>query len=186
VNTTTQRIGVVAGVVAVLILGLWFMLLFRPEASDLTKAHQAKAAAEQKASQLQTEVSHLNALVKLIPQDQQTYTKLLAELPDNPQLPAAIDQLHADEASSGVFLQAINPSVPATAGSGTAASAGPPAITLTMTVSGTYQQELAFITALDQSPRVFVVDHVSLAGGGPTGMAMSLGVRMFYAGQPTP
>ncbi len=45
----------------------WYLALFSPQARDLSKAHKAHAAAEQKVSQLQGQVVQLDALKSQIP-----------------------------------------------------------------------------------------------------------------------
>jgi Tfp pilus assembly protein PilO len=184
-KTAMQRIGMIAGAAVLVLVVAWFLVLFHPESKKLTTAHAAKAAAEQQASQLQSQVANLNSLVALVPADRQKLTALQALLPDNPQLPAALDQLQAIASSTGVVLQSVNPSVPAS-GASAPPSSGPPAVTLAMTAGGSYPQEMAFVNALDRSPRSFVVDHLSIAPAGPGKMTMQLSARMFYAGQPTP
>ncbi|MHB1533825.1 MAG: hypothetical protein ACYC1D_04275, partial [Acidimicrobiales bacterium] len=65
-----------------------------------------------------------------------------------------------------------------------AAGAGPPAIALTMSATGTYGQLMAFMRGLDTLPRAIVVDRLALTGTGQ--LTASIDARMFYAGQPTP
>lgn len=181
-----QRIGIFAGIAIAILVAAWFLLIFRPESKKLSTAHQAKAAAEQKASQLQDQVQSLDHLVTLVPADKTAFAGLQQHLPDNPQLPAALDQLQADALSTGVQLQSVNPTAPAAPGSSGQTASGPAAITFAITAVGSYQQDMAFLTTLNNSARTFVTDHLSLAGGGTGRLNMSMSVRMFYAGQPTP
>jgi Tfp pilus assembly protein PilO len=189
----SKRIGAFAGIIAVVVIAAWFLLLFRPEAKKVSNAHKAKAAAEQKATQLQSEVVSLKGLEKMIPADKQRYAILSAAVPDNPQLALAIDEIRTVATTSGLQITNLSPTPPTTntgtAGSATKTSgaAGPPSIAVSITANGTYQQSMSFVSGLTAQPRTFVVDHITLSGGSNThNLAVSINARIFYAGQPTP
>lgn len=189
-NTTTRRIGAVTAVAAVLIAGLWYMFLFRPETHKLSQAHKAHAAAEAQAATLRTQLSQLDSWVKLIPADTKRLSVLKTMLPDNPQLAEAMDTLRTAESRSGLQIKTFDPTPPGTPAPGTSPSAkssGPASISVTMTALGSYQQSIAFLTYLDSAPRVWVVDHLSLASASnSSNLSVQISARIFYAGQPTP
>jgi Tfp pilus assembly protein PilO len=192
-TTALKRIGAFAGIMAVVVIAAWFLLLFRPETKSVSNAHKAKAAAEQKASQLQSEVVSLQGLEKMIPADKQQYGILSAAVPDNPQLALAIDEIRTVATTSGLQIANLNPTPPTTStGAGSSATktsggAGPPSIAVSITANGTYQQSMSFVSGLSALPRTFVVDHITLTGGSNThGLAVTINARIFYAGQATP
>lgn len=190
-TNSSKRIGGIAVAASLFLIGVWAMLVFRPQSSDLAKAHKEKAAAEQQVSQLQSQVASLRQIYAHIPADTARYATLSAAIPDNPGLSAAITQINDAATASGLQIKSVNPTAPAaTTAGGAAAAAGTPAITVSIAASGTYEQAQSFLTQLAASPRVFVVNSISYAGGqsGPNGgnLTIQMGASIFYAGQPTP
>lgn len=182
-NTATKRTFGIAAAAAVVILVMWFMVFFRPQSHKLSNLHNQSAQASQQISQLDTEIGQMKALLPLIPADQKALAKLKAAVPDNPSLSDAIDQLHAAATHSGVSLTSIGPSTPSAATGSAKTTQGTPAITLSLTAAGTYQQMMAFIDALDSAPRTFVIDRLGLSGAPQLTATMS--VRVFYTGTPS-
>lgn len=185
-NTTTTRITAMTAGAALLLAVIWYMALFRPESHHLSSAHAARAAAEAKVQTLNTEVDHLKALEKQIPQDTATLSVLKAAVPDTPDLPDALGQLHNAATASGVELSGVSPAAPPTAGgSGGQSQSGPPSINLSLTASGTYQQLMGFMTRLDNMARTVVVNTVNIATGSTNGLTANMTAQIFYAGTAT-
>jgi Tfp pilus assembly protein PilO len=186
-TTVSKRIFAVAGGAALVILVAWYMLLFRPANHRLSAAHTAHAAAEQQIAQLNSTIGSLMILKQHVPADKARLAALEAQLPDSPQLASDLNQLQAAAAATGVDLTSVAPTAPAGASgaNGAQASVGTPAITLTLTAGGTYQQLMAFLTKCNALPRVMVIDHMSLSGVGNQ-LTANMGARIFYAGAPTP
>ena len=188
--TSNRRLQMIAGAAALVIVVAWYFLLWGPESKSLKSAHKAHAAAEQQVSQLNGQVSTLNGLLQQIPADNAKFAQLQANLPDNPQLDQALNELHQAAIQTGVTLSQLAPSTPpgaaASGGQSSSAQAGStPSITLGMTAVGNFNQVLAFLSALDGMPRTVVVDKVSLSGGNNSSSA-NISARIFYAGEPTP
>ena len=187
--SANRRIPAIAGAAVLLIVVAWYLLLWSPESKSIQSAHKAHAAADQKITDLQSQITQLQGLVKQIPQDQAKFAQLESELPDNPQLDQALNLLHQAAVQSGVTLGSFAPSAASPSSSGSQAAAGQggggaPAITLSLSVQGTLTQVKAFLSALDTLPRTVVVDKVSLNTG--TTSAAAITARIFYAGQPSP
>jgi Tfp pilus assembly protein PilO len=189
--TTTRRIAAIAGATALAVMLIWYFALLRPQTHDVAAAHKAQRAAEQQITQLDSQVSSLEALVKQIPADTARLKAVDAALPDTPSLDTALTALHRAAAATGVALTSVSPSTPsgASGASGSSSSAGRsapggPAITLTLNASGSYPQLMSFFRSLASAPRTFVVDSLSLSGGKV--LTASVGARVFYAGSPTP
>lgn len=181
-TTFPRRIAAIAGGVAIVVIALWYLAVFSPQSKNLKAAHAAHAAAETKIGQLTTQVQHLKVLVNEIPADQASLATLEQNLPDNPQLDTALNQLNQAAIASGVTLQSVGPTDPGT--SGRSANSGEPSVALSLSAVGAPAQVSGFLTRLSQMPRVVVVDRVALSGTSP--QTASIGARIFYAGQPTP
>jgi len=184
---TNRRIPMIAGAAALILVVIWYMALWSPQAKQLKAAHKAHAAAMQQIGQLQSQKDQLQGLVKQIPADTALFTRLEAALPDNPQLDQALNLLHQAADSAGVKLLSLSPSHPATPGSaqsGGQQQTGVPSVSLTMNIQGSSAQVQSFLSALDAMPRTVVIDSLSISGGS-SGSA-SIGARIFFAGQPTP
>ena len=183
----TKRIPLFAGVAALVLIVAWYLLLLSPQSKTIKSDHKARAAAEQQAGQLRSQVVQLQAWEKQIPADNARFAQLKSSLPDNPQIDQALTLLNQAAIGSGVTVSTVAPTAPTKAsGSGSSASqtAGPPSITLSFSVQGNMAQVKSFLSALASLPRTVVVDTVSLSG--TTSSTASISARIFYAGQPTP
>jgi Tfp pilus assembly protein PilO len=196
-NTSLKRIFGVGGIAALVILLAWYLAVFSPQARDLSKAHKAHAAAEQRISQLQGQVVQLNALKSQIPADQAALAVLNAAVPDSPQLDSTLRQLHDAADSSGISLSTVSPSAPTntastgqtssgstaqtSSGSTAQRSSGVSSISLTMSGSGSYSQVTSFLTQLSSMPRTVVVTGLNLSGTGGQ-LTAQITANMFYTG----
>lgn len=183
----TRRIPLFGGIAALVLVVAWYFLLWSPETKKVQAAHKAHAAAEQQIGQLQSQVVQLQGWVKQIPADNARFAQLETQLPDNPQLDQALSLLHQAAAGAGVVVTSLAPGTPGVTSGQSAGQAGPPAVTLSMTVQGTANQVGAFLAALQAMPRTVVIDRVSLSSPSGSNTATgSISARIFYAGQPTP
>lgn len=189
-NTSVKRIFGLGGLAALVIVLAWYLAIFSPQARDLSKAHKAHAAAEQKISQLQGQVVQLNALKSQIPADKAALAVLNAAVPESPQLDSTLRQLHAAAASSGISLSMVSPSAPTTNTASTAQSSsattaqkssGVSPITLTMSGSGSYAQTTSFLTRLSAMQRTVVVTSLNIAGSGAA-LTAQITANIFYTG----
>lgn len=178
--TTNRRIPLIAAGAAVLLVAIWYLMLWSPQAKNLKAAHKAHAATVAKIANLQTQEGQLRALVKQIPADNARFVQLEAAFPNNPQLDQALNLFQQAAAQSGVTISTLAPA-PASSG---AAKAGEPSIGVQMSVRGNPAQVTSFLAALAALPRTVVVDSVSIAGGASS--SATIQARIFYAGQPTP
>jgi Tfp pilus assembly protein PilO len=189
-DSATQRIGLVTAVAAVLLTVVWYFTLWSPQGQKLAAANKGHVAAEAQVTQLQSQVTALQLLEKEIPSDQQKLAQYKQAVPDNPELPSALDQIQAAADSSQVSLSSISPGgAPTSASKAGQAFNGVPAISASMSATGSYTGLMSFITALDKMNRTLVVTSVSLSGASGTaksGMSASISSDIFYAGQPTP
>ena len=193
ITSVPRRIFAIAGAVVVVIVALWYLTVWSPQAKNLKAARAAHAAAEAKVSHLQSQMIQLRALVKEIPADEANLAALEQNIPDRPQLDAVLQQLHQDGISSGAHVTTVTPSsvtgasggAAGSSASGTAVKSGTPSMALSITATGAPAQVTNYLLQLDQMRRTLVIDHISLAGG-PSGVTATIAARVFYAGQPTP
>jgi Tfp pilus assembly protein PilO len=189
-------IGVVAGVG---VLVLWFLLLWGPQGSKLSKAKDRTRAAEQEQQELQARIARLRSLQQDEPQKRAQLESLRVAIPDEPNLAQFILDANTAANVSGINFLSVAPSPPAAAGSagaGGAATPPPPAtpgaaggsapavINLQLSISGGYFQVVDFINRLNGLSRLVVVDSVNLATGGQptagaTNLNVSISARMF-------
>lgn len=189
--TTYKRIPMIAGAAALLIVVAWYFLLWSPQTKSLHTARKAYASAEHKIADYKVQTAQLEAVKKHIPEDNAKFAQLQAELPDNPQLDQALRLLHDAANQSGILVATVGPSTPLggtqTGGQSSAASSTPggPAITLSMTFQGSFDQVKTFLSSLNNLQRAVVIDKLSISGSkGPVAATMT--ARIFYEGQPTP
>ena len=200
-------LGAVAAVVAMLLA--WWFLLWGPRNRSYNTASQAAQQAEAQVTQLQAQYNRLLSIRQKIPQLQAELAKLQTAVPDKPQLDQIILNINDAAVESGVQLLAITPAPPVAAtGSGSAATStvAPPAIRVSLSLKGDYNQVLDFINRLYALPRLLVIDTLGLSssGTGPSGtptapaagattpttvpaeLTISLGVRLFTTTAPPP
>ena len=178
---------------SLVLIGAWFFLLWKPAGEDLDKANADKAAAEQRASELQVRLAHLKDLEKNAAVLERDRALLAEAIPSTDLLDQFILQVNERAARAGVSFVSVSPQQPgaATAAPG-AAAAGPTSIGLQIQVTGDYFQLLRFLEELRDGPRLVTVETFSLSKGGEGGqMSASVGGRMFLnpmaaAAAPTP
>jgi Tfp pilus assembly protein PilO len=184
-STTTKRIAGIAAGAALLLVVVWYFALFSPESHHLTSARAARAAAAQQVSSLDAQVAQLEVVQKQIPADRVKLASRTAAVPNNPQLPDALAQFHADAVLSGVTLSSLSPTEP-TAGSSGSATAGTPSIDVSISTTGSYQQLQSFMTLVSRMPRTVVLNTMSISAGASTTLTANFTAEIFYAGSPTP
>jgi Tfp pilus assembly protein PilO len=201
VTLSMKKIGGVTAAVAVVLIAVWYLSLFRPQQHELASAHRRDAAAAQQISQLNQQVTSLQALERDIPADTARLKTLDAAVPHTEDLQDVFNQLHQAATSSGVELTAISPSAPtslsgtgtssaspsstSSSSSGTAASpaAGTQQVGMTLVLNGSYGATVTFINDLAHLSRIVVVDGASFSPTGGSTIDTTLTTRIFYSGQ---
>jgi len=172
-----------AGVLVVL---LWFVALWGPQGSALSKAKKRKADAQAQGATLRDQLKRLQDARRDQPLKQSQLETLRVAIPDNPNLAEFILDANDAASRSGIDFLSITPGLPTAPSSTTAstvaggASATPIPIKIGMTVSGGYFQVLDFVNRLNALPRIVVVDTLTLTGSGSsTQLSVSLSERIF-------
>ena len=167
------------GVAVAMVLAWWF-LLWGPRNRSYNDANAAAQQAQAQVTQLQAQYNRLLSIKQQIPAFQAELAKLQTAVPDKPQLDQIILNINSAAVESGVQLLSISPTPPAAAsstGAATAPTAAPPAIRVSLSLKGGYDQVLDFINRLDGLPRLLVIDTVGLTSNatGPSGTSATAG-----------
>ena len=199
-----SRRPVLIGVAAALgVLVFWFLFLWSPQGSKITKAKERAAQAESERQELQLRIARLKSLQQAEPQKRAQLESLRVAIPDEPNLAQFILDANTAANVSGIEFLSISPSPPAAAtgpaGSGSTppattpaapgAGARPAVINLQMSVSGGYFQVVDFVNRLNGLSRLVVIDSLGLTTGAPaaaatsasTGLTVAITARMFVS-----
>jgi Tfp pilus assembly protein PilO len=176
----------VAAGVAVLVVIVWYVALYSPKNSDLSKAHDDLQAAQAQRGNLQTQLSNLRDLEANRAKQQAALQKLNAAVPTTPDLAGFILQANDIATQAGVDWLQVSPSLPTAPQGG-----GPTTINLTMQLQGGFFQVYDYLNRLEDLQRLVVVDTVNLSTTGdttqnPSDPTLSMGItaRMFTRSAP--
>lgn len=175
----TRRIGAMTLAAVAVMLVVWYLALFRPQAAHLRAAHAAYDQATAQAAQLQDRVTSLRALEKQIPADRSELAALGVSLPHSADLQDALSQFHALATGSGVTLTAVNPAADVGSANGQA-TGGIKTVRLSLSLTGPYAQTMSFLSGLDTMARTVVVDSASFSPSAGGALTTSLSTRIFY------
>lgn len=175
---------ILIGVGAALVLtGVWYFALWSPQGKNLEKAKADQVAAEQRASQLQVRLTHLQKLEANAHILERDRALLATAIPSTDELDAFILQVNERAAKAGVTFVSVAPQQPSAGAPAPGAAAGAPtAIGLQMQVTGDYFAVLRFMEELRDGPRLVTVDNFSLSKGGEGAqMSATIGGKMFVS-----
>lgn len=177
------------------VLVFWFIFLWSPQGSKISKAKERKVQAESEQQELQLRIARLKSLQQQEPQKRAQLEGLRVAIPDEPNLAQFILDANTAANVSGIQFLSISPSPPAAAtgpaGSApapattpAAAGARPAVINLQLSISGGYFQIVDFVNRLDGLSRLVVIDSLGLTAGpqataSSTGLSVSITARMF-------
>lgn len=170
----------VGALVIVLIVGAWYMLFFKSETSHIASLRSQQQQAQGRVAELDaTYVKLLASKTQQVGEahDLATLDKLI---PQNPDLDTLITTLSKAAKQSGVSVTGISSPQPAGFG-GAVGSApttpvvGPATVALTVSISGLPARILAFISRLNEEPRLFVVDNLPLTFPAPAPKSVAAG-----------
>jgi len=176
-NNRTITIG---AVVAIAILGVWWMFVFSPIRSDSSKAQKDVDAAQAETRTLETRVKELEDLEKRAPQIQSDLDRMHKLVPEDADLASFVDQANKLAADAGVKWMSVAPVAP----DGTTSTGE---IQLTMQLDGGYFQVLDYLNRLEHMPRLVVIDQIQVNANNSAGgtgsaaqeLSVSLTARMF-------
>ena len=151
-NNRTVAVG---GIVAVLIVAVWWLFFFSPARSDASKASKEVSSAKAHGRELEIQDKQLQDLERHAPQIKADRDRLRRAIPETPELGTFIAQMNQLAAAAGVKWVSVGPQEPA---------AGTPSGTtqVTIDVEGGYYQVLDYVHGVETFPRLVVVDGLSV------------------------
>lgn len=193
-----QWVALTAVLIVVIVAGGWFLLIApkHSKAADI----RAQSAAQVSANlALQTQLQTLKAQAKALPQQQAKLAAVAAKIPDNPALPSLIRALSVAADDANVELLSLAPGHPAVVTAPAAATAVAPvapvgtgaaapaaatapgasagtleAISVNLSVVGSYFQVEQFLDRLESLQRAMKVGNLSLSlGSNPVKVAVT-------------
>jgi Pilus assembly protein, PilO len=188
-----RRVGLFALIAVVVVVAGWYAVFWRSENAHLAAARAQEQQSAQKVASERSTLFGLEVQHKKLAQDEATLEKLLKALPNGPSLDEMMDTLNAAATQAGVVIGTISAPTPQSWASSLGASSpsqstgpGPESIDVSLTVGGTEARVLNFVKALDNQPRLYVVNSFALTGGGGGPLlpaspeSASLSVQMFF------
>jgi Tfp pilus assembly protein PilO len=184
-----RKVLILGGAGMVAMVAIWYVALFSPQGSALSKANQRLDAARLKQTELRAQYHSLQLAKTASASLQAQIDALKLAAPDKPELASFIDATNAAADAAGVSFMTLAPTPPGGAAGATpagakaaAAPAGLSELRLSLSVSGTYFQVVDFMNRLNAIPRVVVIDTVNLAGDKAGKISAQLSARMFMQG----
>ncbi len=178
-----RRLVLIAALVSVAIIGLWWVFLFSPAGDDLATAEERRDSAETELVTLREQRNRLALLVEQRPFFQSELESLRAAVPEQDDLAGII--LSIDEAAnaSGVTFVNFAASEP-----GTPDAFGLSPVQMQVSGDGGYFQVLDFVNRLNRIHRIVVVDSMTLTSAsgeedlGPPRLTWTMGMTTFVTG----
>jgi Tfp pilus assembly protein PilO len=161
-----RRQVILATAAAVIVTLLFFLILLKPKLNEVSKTKSDVEQARQQEQTLQVELQHLQAVRKNAPDTMAKLAALSQYLPSTPDLPGFIQLIQDAATQSGLDLQTIAPSTPATLSTAT----GVETIPVTLTAQGGFFRIEDFLARLENLQRVVEVRTINLT---PTSSPLS-------------
>lgn len=170
---------------AVVVTGLWYVALWKPQTARLADSRERTEAAAQRNQQLRIAVARLQDAGDHAPELTSQLERLRVAVPDGPDLAQFL--LDAEDAASAAGLEylSVTPSPPNEPEGG-----GTPEIPVNLELNGGYFQVLDFLNRLAELPRILVIDGIDLTAdeesetAGAPDLSLSLNGRLFLTTVP--
>jgi type IV pilus assembly protein PilO len=156
--TATRRY-IVTGVIALVVVLLFFMVILKPKFSQISKVREEIATEQQEKQTLEIKLRQLRQSQRNQVETQAQLAELNRALPSVPDLPALIRQLQAVASNSGMDLVSIAPSPPTEVTDST----GVQTVNVNVQVTGGFFRLESFMTRLEDLPRVVEVTSISVS-----------------------
>ena len=170
---------VLAGLAAVLLIVLYWLLLWSPQQDELDAVRVDIEAAQQEQDRLSLELEQLRAVRSEAPQVEAELSAARAVVPTDPGLPATLRQLQSAADESGATLLAISPSRPEQIED---AEQGVSAIGVNVQLVGGYFQVVDFLRRVEDpsiTPRGLVWGDLGVSRDEYPALTVSLSGTMF-------
>jgi Tfp pilus assembly protein PilO len=170
---------------ALVLLYGWNSVFLAPRGRARAQAAQQLSTARTAEADLRQSLAQLRKLATDTQSREAELARLGRLIPSDADLPGAILMLNDTAKQAGVDWSSFTPAPPAATAGG-----GPVALTLSMSIGGSFGQIFDYLRRLETLDRLVVVDSVQLAGGGAgaggqTKLEAQIKARMFAAGTGT-
>ncbi|MCU4184829.1 hypothetical protein K6U06_10705 [Acidiferrimicrobium sp. IK] len=180
-----RKLAGVFGLVVVVLVAAWYSLLWAPATHSAAKADQQLVTATNNQFQASMQRAALVGKEKLLPGEAAKAAALDAAAPAGSDIAGMIDQVSSIATASGVTWQAESQSQAPASSTGAASSGSSSAggasgssigtLSVTLSVTGTYNQLLDFVTRLQSAPRLIKVTSLALGASAGTSSAATSG-----------
>ena len=191
---TRSRLWNVGTVLVVLVIvAAGWLLVVSPKRTDASTLRAQAVAAVAQNQQVEGKIRELKLQQQQLPAQQAQIAAINQQIPSQPQLPTLIRQLDDAASAADVTLGAITPGTFTAVPSDTGVSYIP----LSITVSGSFTNLKAYLSALETNPRAVLVTGFKInpatatAGAAntpalpPNTLALTVTARVFVAGSGT-
>lgn len=200
VSTRSTRDKVLLVVMLVVVLaGAFYLLAWKPQSSELSKARDERANAETELAVASAVASEGAGDAAASSAEVAVDAQILIGVPADPATAELLRQIDGLAAQTGVGLGSISLSQPAALGGGQAATptdatasaslTGPVSLTVALDVKGDPAATAAFLAGVKSLPRLAVVDQLTVqntpadeATGTPASQQLQLSLRVFATG----
>jgi Tfp pilus assembly protein PilO len=194
----TRRVVLFGSLVFVLVIAGWYVALLKPEKHQFHVQQGRVATALTTRRELVARLAGLEALAKGLPADERALAKTVPAIPTTDSVDTVIDQINQVALATGVQWTEESQSIGSgtTAGSTSTSSsaqtptsgtatAGLSTLSMTLSVTGSYQAVTSFVTLLQHRPRLLVVDSLTFDPSAQS-VTATIGARAFYDTTPLP
>ncbi len=157
---------ITVGVVIVALL-LWWLVWWSPEGSKLATLKAQETSLQASVSGLQARLASLEHSKAGLPKSCGTLVKISKLIPSSEDEPTLLSQLSLVGLGSGVSIGSVSPAAPTTTPTTTATPGVPAGITplaISISASGSFKQDVAFVNDLVTMPRLIVINSISVSG----------------------
>ena len=155
------RIPIIGGVAIVVVTLIVWSAWISPEATKAANLGQQKTTLQSQEQSLQSQLTTLKIEQRNVKANCGQLTRDLTMIPTDPQASQFLQQVTALAQASG------DPNTPSYSLGATAAkaTAGVSAVSVTLSLTGTFGQMMSFIHGLSTFPRLFTISTIQITGG---------------------
>ncbi|MGZ8581367.1 MAG: type 4a pilus biogenesis protein PilO [Actinomycetota bacterium] len=158
-----SRAPLIAGVGALVLVGLLVFLLVLPKMGQVSDANAELTAAQAQQGTLESQLAALEQAEAAAPEAKATIQEVEQQIPPTADEPGLLLLIKNAATRSGVTLSTLTPGTPTLD-----AATGLSTIPLAVTASGNYFQLTEFLYSIETLPRAAKVLNITLAPGGGT------------------
>ncbi len=173
-----RRTGLLATLAVLLVTGVWWMLLISPKNGDIADLEQELVGAIDTEQRLRVQINELETIRQAEVEYLAALGRLDALIPERPLLEEFIEQIYELTTETGVELQTLAPSVPASSEDSDLRE-----IAVSVQIEGEFFELLGFLFGLNDMERLVRVDAIAVSSateeGAGTILSASIEIKLF-------